>query len=99
MATKIIFDEKQMKFKNNTFFVNERNTTFDTSYDVYNPKTGKYVTFNLSHSTGSEWDPKTVWIYKNTDMNLELHISQDPNITKIRGNNYLNHKLKNNGTS
>lgn len=88
-----------MLFKNNTFFVNERDTRFDTSYDVYNPESGKYVTFDLSHSTGSEWDPKTIWIYKNKKLNLELHISQDPDITNIRANNYLNHKLKNNGTS
>lgn len=99
MATKIIFDKKKMLFKNKTFFVNERDTTFDTSYDVFNPLTGKSVTFNLSHSTGSEWDPETVWIYKNKDLNLELHISQDPNITNIRANNYLKHKLKNNGTN
>jgi len=97
MATRIIFDPNKMTFKNNVFFVNERDTTFDSSYDVYNPKTGKYVTFKLSHSTGPEWDPKTVWIYKNKELNLELHISQDSHVTKIRANNYLNHKLKNNG--
>ena len=97
MATKIIFDKKCMVFKNNTFVINERNTTFDTSYDVYNPTTGKYVTFQFSHSTGSEWDPNTIWVYKNTSHNLVLHITQDKTITEMRANNYLNHKLKSNG--
>lgn len=99
MSTRIIYDKERMLYKNKTFFVNERDTTFDSTYDVFNPLTGKSVTFDLSHSTGSEWDPKTVWVYKNKELGLELHISQDPTITRLRANNYLNHKLKNNGTS
>lgn len=83
-----------MFYKNSTFFVNEKDTTFDMSYIVLNPDTGKMLVFELSHSTGPEFDPKTIWVYKNKDLNLELHISQDPNITKVRANNYLNHKLK-----
>lgn len=97
MATKIVFDRKCMVFEKNTFVINERDTTFDTSYDVYNPPTGKYVTFQFSHSTGSEWDPNTIWVYKNTSHNLELHITQDKTITEMRSNNYLKHKLKSNG--
>lgn len=90
---RIIFDDKTMVFKDKTFYVNEKDTPgFATSYKVFNPKTGKYAEFELSHSTGSEWDPKTIWIYKNKELNLELHISQDPDITKIRANNYLKNK-------
>lgn len=99
MSTLIIFDEKKMMFKDHTFHINERDTTFNTRYDILNPKTGKRVTFELSHSTGSEWDPKTIWVYKNTDLGLQLHISQDINITKLRAESYLKNKLKNNGKS
>lgn len=95
MSNVIVFNEKTMVFENNTFYVNEKDTpAFTTAYNVVNPKTGKSAEFNLSHSTGSEWDPKTIWIYKNKDLGLELHVSQDPNITKKRANNYLNHKTK-----
>ena len=93
----IIFNDKTMVFKDNTFYVNEKDTpAFTTTYKVINPKTGKSAEFELSHSTGSEWDPKTIWIYKNKELGLELHVSQDPNITIKRANNYLHHKTKQN---
>lgn len=96
MATRIIFDEKKMVFKNKTIFVNEKDVLgFDSEYNVYNPKTGNFVKFGFSHSTGPEFDPKTIWIYKNNGHGLELHISQDPGITKLRADNYLTAKLKN----
>lgn len=89
----IVFDGKKMFFKNNIFHVNEKDVDgFSTEYYVKNPTTGKSMKFILSHSTGSEWDPETVWIYKNNELGLELHVSQDETITKTRYSYYLKHK-------
>lgn len=66
---------------------------FDTSFQIINSKTAKLMTFDLSHSTGSEWDPNTVWVYKAKGTNLEFHLSNF--IPEGAQTNYLNAKLKN----
>lgn len=77
-----------------TFYGNEKDIPFSTTYEVKNPGTGISKTFEFSHSTGPEFDPKTDWIYKGPD-GLQLIISNDPDITKERAESYLKAKLRN----
>lgn len=79
---------------NNTFYGTERDIQFDTSYEVKNTVSGQSEIFDFVESTGSEWDPKTQWIYKNKT-GLSLIISNDERITKIREQQYLRAKLGN----
>ena len=78
-----------------TIFVSERDVNkFDTSYNVRSPKTGVIKEFNFVHSTGPEFDPKTVWLYKSEDGH-HFGVCNDVEITKQHAENYLNHKLGN----
>jgi len=92
---KIIFNPAKMHYEEGTFHVSEVDTPgFATEYTILNPQTGGEKTFHLSHSTGSEWDPKTVWIYKTKGAPaLELRVSQNPEITRMREKAYLKAKL------
>jgi hypothetical protein len=76
-----------------TFNISEKDTKFDTEYFIRNAKTGGEVKFTFSHSTGSEFDPNTKWIYFSLDKQITLIVSNDPYITCIRARNYLNAKL------
>ena len=80
--------------EDNTFYGTERDIPFDTSYEVKNTVSGQSEVFDFIESTGSEWDPKTQWIYKNKT-GLSLIISNDERITKIREEAYLKAKLRN----
>ena len=75
-----------------TFYGSEREIPFDTSYEIKNNSTGASEVFNFVESTGSEWDPKTRWIYKNKS-DLFLVISNDPEITNMRSESYLKSKI------
>lgn len=75
----------------NTFTISGKYVPFKTEYSIMNPKTGVSEKFNLSHSTGSEWDPKTVWIYKN-QKGMILNVLNDE-VTEANAKTYLNHKL------
>ena len=75
-----------------TFYGTEREIPFDTSYEVKNLSTGASEVFSFVESTGSEWDPKTRWIYKSKS-GLVLVISNDPQITKMRSDAYLKAKI------
>lgn len=77
-----------------TFVMSERGIPFGTTYVVKNPKTGGSRTFNLSHSTGPEFDPKTRWVYKSED-GINLEICNDAQMTKVASENYLKAKLRN----
>ena len=61
----------------NTFYGSEKDIPFDTSYKVVNIDTNQSRLFEFTHSTGPEFDPKTQWIYKNSDSNIRLIISND----------------------
>ena len=76
-----------------TFYVSEKHTKFDTSYSLVNNKTGKSMEFDLSHSTGPEWDPKTLWVYKSICGNYTLHVGNDE-VTPAHAQAYLDHKLR-----
>lgn len=76
-----------------TIIISEKGIPFGTSYVVKNPKTNGSKTFNLSHSTGSEFDVKTKWVYKSED-GISLEVCNDAEMTKIAAHNYLEAKLK-----
>jgi len=78
----------------NTFHVNGKDVPFTTEYKLVNPSTKGTMEFSMSHSTGSEWDPKTVWVYKSKCGTYELHVGNE-DVTPQHAQNYLNHKLNN----
>jgi hypothetical protein len=75
-----------------TFVMSERGIPFGTSYVIRNPKTGGSRKFEFTHSTGSEFDPKTRWVYKSED-GIQLEVCNNEQMTKIAAQNYLNAKL------
>ncbi len=79
--------------KDNNFSISGKDVKFASQYSIINEKTGKSKDFDLSHSTGSEWDPTTKWIYK-TKCGITLIVSND-DVTKEQADNYLKSKLKN----
>lgn len=89
----IIFDSKKHSYntETKTITVSGKDVPFDTSYVVKNPKTNGEVMFELSHSTGSEWDPKTMWVYKSKE-GITLKIGND-DVTPAHANAYLQAKL------
>lgn len=76
---------------NKTFSVSGKTVKFNTSYELFNSKTNVSIIFELSHSTGSEWDPKTIWVYK-AKQGWILNVLNDE-ITPKHAEQYLNHKL------
>lgn len=77
-----------------TFFANEKDVPFDTSYEIKNPKTGNSMSFDFSHSTGSEWDPNTSWVYvSKSNPEIKFIVSNDAETTKANADSYLNSKL------
>lgn len=91
----IIFDRKKHAWNLNEkkFMVSERDVSFDMNYRIINPETGKSMEFNLSHSTGPEFDPKTRWVYTNEDAGISLEVCNDPEITKRAAEKYLEAKI------
>lgn len=75
------------------FVISEKDVPFATSYVVKNPQTGVEKTFNFTHSTGGEFDPKTRWVYKTED-NLLLEVCNDATMAKEAAQNYLKAKLR-----
>jgi hypothetical protein len=72
--------------------VSEKHAPFATSYQVV----GKFGTqkFDLSHSTGPEFDPKTRWVYKSAEPGVTLEVCNDAEITKQLAKNYLIAKIR-----
>lgn len=73
-----------------TFTVSGKSVQFGTEHSLLNEKTGVSKEFKLSHSTGSEWDPNTVWVYKSEDGFL-LKVSNE-DVTEVHARNYLKAK-------
>jgi len=76
-----------------TFSVKGSGITFGTVHELHNTRTNESKQFNLSHSTGSEWDKNTKWIYESVD-GFILEVGND-DVTKTQQYNYLNAKLRN----
>lgn len=77
-----------------TFTISEKDVPFATEYHLVNKTTGNRKLFSFSHSTGSEWDVDTKYIYKSTD-GITLEVCNDEEITKKRSEMYLQAKLNN----
>lgn len=77
-----------------TFKVSEKILPFDTTYNIKNPATGKEMIFEFSHSTGSEFDPKTRWVYKSKGGSITLEVCNDEEMTKANAENYLKAKTE-----
>lgn len=55
-----------------TFHLDGNLVPFKPTYTLLNSETGREVIFRLSHSTGSEWDKNTKWIFKAVHLTLEV---------------------------
>ena len=73
--------------------VSERDVPFATTYNVISPKTGRGMVFEFTHSTGSEWDAHTRWVYKSED-GLLLEVCNDARMVKLAADAYLKAKLR-----
>lgn len=92
----IIVNLKALQYTvtNEVIRVSEKDVPFGTTYEVISPKTGVQKRFDFVDSTGPEFDPKTEWVYQSED-GFEFRVCNDAKLTKIRGDRYLKHKLKN----
>lgn len=90
-SSKYAFDKETQ-----TFSVDGRAILFGTEHELLNIKTKARMKFEFSHSTGSEWDPKTIWVYKSVDTVLTyfLNISNE-DVTPEHMDAYLQAKLQN----
>jgi len=79
--------------KNSTFTTSGKLILFATSHTIVNTKTKNEVKFDFTHSTGSEWDSDTHWIYK-SKCGYTLRIKND-DVTPQHAENYLQAKLNN----
>ena len=93
MAHKFNFDASKHTYNpvTKSFNVSEKDVPFATTYELVNPKTGNSVVFEFHHSTGTEFDPKTVWVYTGKN-GLTLHVHNDAQMTRISAERYLEHK-------
>lgn len=85
--------KKDYDKESKTFTISEVGVQFSMNYTLINPTTGGKKEFELSHSTGSEFDPDTEWIYESKD-GFTLKIVQDYKITKEREAHYTYHKMR-----
>jgi Na+-transporting NADH:ubiquinone oxidoreductase subunit NqrF len=74
-----------------TFIADGKKIQFDTSYTITNPKTKGEMKFDFTESTGSEWDPKTLWIYKSEE-GFTLNLTNE-DVTPEHAEAYLKAKL------
>lgn len=90
----IIFDKKKHIFNTyfQEFYISGKEVKFATTYKLINPKTGNHRIFCFDHSTGSEWEKDTIWVYKSKD-GIILNLLND-DMTEDRKEHYLKHKLK-----
>lgn len=71
--------------------VSERDVNFDTTYNVVGKNESRV--FEFDHSTGPEFDPNTIYIYKDKS-GYTLQVANDARITEQAAKMYLNRKLK-----
>ncbi len=75
-----------------SFWVSGKSVGFATTYEVENEKTGKTQIFFFDHSTGSEWDVNTMWIYKSKE-GFTLNVTNS-DVTEQMKQNYLEAKTR-----
>jgi hypothetical protein len=86
---KVVYDSKAT-----VFHASEKDLKFDTTYRIRNTNSGKHRDFHFVHSTGPEFDPNTTYVYKENDNGLELHVHNDPEVTKKAAAAYLEAKTQ-----
>lgn len=93
--TTVLNDPRNVSFdkENKIYSMSEKYVRFDTSYELKDIETKECEIFEFTHSTGAEFDPNTIWIYKSKS-GSELHVCNDARITEIHAKNYLEHKLR-----
>lgn len=88
----ILFNpNKGHSYKNKIFSIPGSGIPFDTEFELVGEKSSRL--FMFSHSTGSEWDPKTKWIYKTDDSEFELHLGNE-DVTPQHQRDYLMAKMR-----
>lgn len=80
--------------KEKTFTSSSKGILFELKHTLLNKLTGKALNFEFTHSTGSEWDNKTLWIYESECGTYKLSMKND-DVTQADADRYLNAKLKN----
>lgn len=85
---KITYDAKGKIFTSTS-----QGVMFGTKHTVVNDLTGKKVEFELSHSTGSEWEKDTIWVYTSICKKYILHLKND-DVTEQHKENYLRAKTR-----
>lgn len=88
---KITYNPKEKVFTSSSIGV-----AFGTDHILVNTKTGTKVKFELTHSTGSEWDNNTIWVFVSECKEYTLHLLND-DVTDAQRTSYLNCKLSNCG--
>ena len=78
--------------RDNAFYGTEKSIPFDITYTVKNTVTKNSEIFEFAYSTGPEFDPDTQWVYK-SNSGIRLIVCNDAEITRIRGELYLKHKI------
>ena len=76
-----------------TIVVSEKYVPFATQYDVISRKTNVTKRFEFTHSDGSEWAPKSRYMYTSTEGHV-LAVSNDAEIVKKSADAYLKAKLR-----
>jgi hypothetical protein len=92
--TSIYIQKNKVKFDkpSKTFSVKGKGIPFGTRYELVNQKTDNFSIFNFVESTGSEWDPNTIWKYENSD-GFSLHVGNEY-VNKMHKDAYLMGKLR-----
>jgi hypothetical protein len=78
---------------NKTFTVSGKDVRFAYSYTLVNNETDNKKDFSFKESTGSEWDPNTIWVYESED-GFILNVKND-DVTPEHAEKYLQAKLRN----
>lgn len=85
-------DKFKFNKKTKTFHASGKEVTWDIMYKLVNPTTKGSMLFSLVESTGSEWDPNTVWIYKG-EGEYYLHLTNEE-VTEEHAAMYLKAKTR-----
>jgi len=91
MLINIQKDQISYNASTKTFSVSGKRVKFGTKYTLVNSLTGNTMDFWLSHSTGSEWEPETKWVYQNEE-GYTLEVGND-DVTSKHAENYLRAKI------
>jgi len=92
MLINIQKDQISFNAATKTFSVSGKRVKFGTQYTLVNELTGNTMDFDLTHSTGSEWEPETKWVYQSEE-GYTLEVGND-DVTPKHAENYLRAKTR-----